>query len=232
MSKIIALMPTRGLIFTKSEVALEQEMLVNNQLPWILRTDNQPIPDCRNILVESALKTPATHFLLVDDDVIIPEGGLKTMIDADEDIVFIDYPMHYDDGRWANMGTATYDEWLPGDDYKDKPVAWAGLGCALIKREVFEKLGKPWFARYQKAFVRGDKGKMNFKEGKDVEMGGGGEDTYFFLRAREAGFTIKPIHDMTCGHARLLRVVTTFSEGKYQKQHKIVVNNKIDKPYR
>jgi len=49
--KVIALMPTRGTIFTKTEVALEQEMLENGQLPYILRTDNMPIPDCRNILV-------------------------------------------------------------------------------------------------------------------------------------------------------------------------------------
>jgi len=229
--KLITLMPTRGIIFTKCETALEDEILKNNMVPWILRTDNKPLPDCRNILIENALKTPATHFLLIDDDVVMPEGGLKAMIDADTDIAFIDYPMHYDDGRWANMGTATYDNWLPGDPYKDKPVVWAGLGCVLVKREVFEKLENPWFQQFQKAFVRDNKGKINFKSGKDVEFGGGGEDTYFYLNAIKVGFKVKQV-DMVCGHARLSRVVTTFATEKYQLQHKVVVNNQIDKPYR
>lgn len=228
--QIIALMPTRGTIFTKTEVALEQEMLENGQLPYILRTDNKPIPECRNILVENALKTKATHFLLVDDDVIMPVGGLKKMIEADTDIAFIDYPMHYEGDRWGNMGTATYDEWLPGDDPKGKPIAWAGLGCCLIKREVFDKMEKPWFRLLDKAFLRDDNGKMNWK-GEDVKLGGGGEDSYFFLEAQKLGFKVKQVEGV-CGHARFARIVSAFQDGKYQMQHKIIVNNNVEKPYR
>ena len=229
--KLITIMPTRGIIYTKAEVALEDELLKNNIVPWILRTDNKPIPDCRNILVENALKTPATHFLMVDDDVIIPEGGLKAMLDKDTDITFIDYPMHYSEGRWDAMGTATYDNWLPGEEFKDKDVAWAGLGCCLVRREVFEKLDKPWFRTFQKAFLRDDKGKITLKK-DDEKLGGGGEDVYFFLEAKKAGFKVKAVQDMVCGHARLSRVVTAFADGKYNTQHRIVINNKVEKPYR
>ena len=229
--KIIALMPTRGTIFTKAEVALEQEMLENNQLPYILRTDNIPIPDCRNTLVENALKTDADYFLLVDDDVIIPKNGLKRLVEANSDIAFIDYPMHYEGERWGNMGTATYDEWLPGDDWKDKPVAWAGLGCTLVKREVFEGLEYPWFQNLDKKMTRDDKGKLDL-EGTDIKIGaGGGEDVYFFLEARKAGFEIKQVEG-TCGHARFSRIVGAFNSDKYYTQHKIVINNNVEKPYR
>lgn len=227
---IVALMPTRGTIFTKVEVALEQEMIENGHLPFILRTDNKPIPDCRNILVENALKTQATHFLLIDDDVIMPVGSLKKMIEADTDIVFIDYPMHYEGERWGNMGTCTYDEWLPGDDWRGKPIAWAGLGCALIKREVFEKMEKPCFRLLDKAFLRDDKGKIIWKP-EDVKLGGGGEDSYFFIEAQKLGFKVKQIEG-TAGHARFSRIVSAFADGKYQTQHKIVVNNQVEKPYR
>jgi hypothetical protein len=228
---IIALMPTRGTIFTKAEVALEQEMLDNSQLPYILRTDNMPIPDCRNVLVENGLKTTATHFLLMDDDVIMPVGGLKKLIEANTDIAFIDYPMHYEGERWGNMGTATYDEWLPGDSTDGKPIAWAGLGCVLVKREVFEKLPKPWFKTLDKKMTRDENGKLDL-QGTDVKIGaGGGEDVYFFLEARKAGFEIKQVKG-TCGHARFLRLVGAFNSDKYYTQHKIIINNNVEKPYR
>lgn len=229
--RIIALMPTRGTIFTKAEVALEQEMIANGQLPFILRTDNKPIPDCRNILVEEGLKTDATHFLLVDDDVIIPQGGLKEMIDSDADISFIDYPMHYEGDRFGNMGTATYDNWLPGESTEGKPIVWAGLGCALVKRKVFEKLEKPWFEGLNKKLTRDDNGKLEL-EGTDIDLStGGGEDVFFFLNARKAGMSIKQVPG-SCGHARFARIVGAFHEGKYKTQHKIIVNNNVEKPYK
>lgn len=232
MSKrIVALMPTRGVVFTKAEVALEQEMIDCGHLPYILRTDNKPLPDSRNILVESALNTNATHFLLVDDDVIMPVGGLKRLIEADTDIAFIDYPMHYEGSRWGNMGTATYDDWLPGDEWEGKPVAWAGLGCCLVRREVFEnKLKKPWFKIMDRSFTRDDNGKITFRKA-GVKLNAGGEDVYFFKKAREAGIEIKQVEG-ACGHARFARLVGAFQEGKYQSQHKIAINNNVERPYR
>lgn len=233
MNKIIVLQPTRGLLFTKAQQALEEELMINQIPPLIMRTDNLPIPDCRNKLVEEGLKHPyqADAFLLLDDDVIMPEGGLKALIKANEDIAFIDYPMHYTGDKWGNMGTATYDDWLPGQDWKDKEVAWAGLGCTLVKREVFEKLSSPWFMKTQKTFGRDDKGHITIHK-DDHNFGGGGEDVYFFIKAKEAGFKIKPIHELTAGHARIIRAVRSLDEGKYQNQHEIAINSEIRTPYR
>lgn len=227
--KIIVQMPTRGLIFTKTQVALEEELFKNGQIPFILRTDNLPIPLCRNKLAELALSIPNwTHTLLQDDDVIMPENGLQRLIEADSDIAFIDYPMHYTGDRWGNMGTATYDDWLPGMDIKGKPVAWAGLGCTLVKREVFEKMQKPYYKVTQHTFTRDDNGHITLND-DDVKMGGGGEDTYFFVKARELGFKITPIYDLQAGHARLKRAVLATQDGKYSMQHEIAVNGLIEK---
>lgn len=224
-------MPTRGLIFTKTQQALEEELQANGQPVFILRTDNEPIPQCRNTLADTALKIPEwTHTLLIDDDVIIPENGLKAMIDLDTDIAFIDYPMHYDGDKWGKVGTATYDNWLPGEDYKDKPVAWAGLGCCLVKREVFEKLPKPLFKQLEVTFSRSDEGKITLNKDTN-DFGGGGEDVYFMLEARKAGFEIKAT-DLTAGHARLIRPVLALQEGKYKLQHKIQVNQFVERPFK
>lgn len=228
---IITLMPTRGLIFTKAQNALSQELMANGEPNFTLYTDNQPIPDCRNNLVETALEIPEwTHALLMDDDVIIPEGGLKRMIDLNTDIAFIDYPTHYTGDMWGKMGTACYDNWLPGQDWQGKEVAWAGLGCCLVKREVFEKLEKPLFKTSENMFSRDENGKITIGgEFKDGE--GGGEDVYFMRAARKAGFEIKQA-DGTCGHARLIKTVQPLQRGKYKTSHKIAINNVIEQPFK
>lgn len=233
MTKLVVLMPTRGLIFTKAEQALEDELLANEIVPFILRTDNAPLPEARNVLVEQGLTIDADYYLMMDDDVIMPEGGLKALLAAMEaaDIAFIDYPMHYTGEKWGGMGTATFDDWLPGQPTKGKPVAWAGLGCTLVKRSVLEAIGKPWFDRTARTFTRDDTGHITMgpeERGLDLM----GEDVYFFLKAKEAGFTVKAIDDMFAGHARLVRAVLALQEGKYTTQHKIAVNDRIKGQYR
>lgn len=231
--RIGTLIPTRGLIFTETLNAVLQENARNNQYPVILTTKDLPIPDCRNELVKAGLEHPAnfTHFLLIDDDVVIPAGGLKTMLEFDVDIAVIDYPMHYARGKWKNMGTACYDNWLPGEDWKGKPLAWAGLGCALIRREVFEKMEAPYFREMSKRFVRDKKGKIKFV-GEMENKSGGGEDVYFFLQAKKKGFSIKKAEHLVAKHLRIERFVLVLSTDKYKTQHTIKANDKIDQPYK
>ena len=231
--RIGTLVPTRGLIFTETLNSILVENARCNQYPVILTTKDLPIPDCRNALVEDALKHPAyfTHFLLVDDDVVIPDGGLEEMLKLDADIAFIDYPMHHHKGKWANMGTACYDNWLPGEDWEGKPVVWAGLGCTLVKREVFEKMEKPWFKEMSKSFVRDKKGKVSFT-GEFPNPSGGGEDVYFFLQARKNKMKIAQVKGMVAKHLRIERFVLVLSSDKYKTQHTIKGNEKITQPYK
>lgn len=228
---IVTLMPTRGLIYTKAQQALEEELLRNNFVPYILRTDDKPLPDSRNSLVEAGLEIPATHYLLIDDDVVMPEGGLKAMLELDTDIAVVDYPMHYTGDKWGEMGTATFDDWLPGESTEGKPLAWGGLGCTLVRREVFEKLERPWFSTMQKTFTRDDTGHMTLNEG-ETALGGGGEDVYFMLKAKDAGFKVELVRGVTAGHARIVRTVMTLQTDKYTSTHTIRVNSFIAKQYK
>jgi hypothetical protein len=116
-------------------------------------------------------------------------------------------------------------------EVKDKPVAWAGLGCTLVKREVFDHMTAPYFRVTQHTFTRDDNGHITLND-DNVQLGGGGEDTYFFVEARKKGFKITPIYDLQAGHARIKRAVLATQEGKYQMQHEIAVNGLIDKQYK
>lgn len=228
MTPLIAvLIPTRGTLFTKTVAALDREL---GKIPHAtFYTTDLPIPDCRNKLVEQALDcgVPFTHLLMVDDDVIIPEGGVQAMLDKNEPVTLIDYPSHYTSGEGKNTGNVAYDQWLPGEDTKGKTILWAGLGCTLVQTDVFKKLQRPYFRRGGQMFDR-------LRNGKKILYGiaGGqaGEDYEFYSDCIKAGYTVTQVDGMVAGHAKIMRHVGIVEEGKYVKQHDIHIADKIERP--
>jgi hypothetical protein len=231
---IAIIIPTRGTIMTRVITAVAREMASNLQQFVLLTTEDIPLPDSRNRLVEEALMIePVTHLLLIDDDVVISPQGLKKMLELDCDIAVIDYPMHTDpdNKRIKDVGNICYNFWLKGQSTKDKPIYWAGLGCVLVKREVFKKMGYPWFQMMHRNFQRNPKtGEISFIGKFDTEEHGG-EDCYFFMNANKLGFKIKQVEGMTCEHMQLLKTVLPLQAGKYKTFHKILSFNKIEKPF-
>lgn len=219
---VIVLMPTRGIILTEVQEAVDRELINNRQVPWFLRVSNMGLPTSRNFLVESALKLDGwTHALLLDDDVIMKEGVLKDLIKLNADIAVADYPMHYlIEGK--HSGTVVHD--------KDKSIAWAGLGCTLVKREVFEKMPSPWFVLTSYRIRRADDGSLGFfaAQSEGSNNPSAGEDTYFFLQARKLKFKVKSIKKVSA-HAHLESVVSTVHNNRYQSSHKIVTRDKIER---
>lgn len=88
-----------------------------------------PIPDCHNIIVEEALEDKPDYIWLVEDDQAIPPGTLDKLLGADAEVAVCDYPVNG----------------LPCIKYKDGEFLYGGLGCTLIKTEVFDKLQRPYF---------------------------------------------------------------------------------------
>ena len=131
-------------------------------------------------LVRNAIKSGATHILFVDHDMYFPPDTLKKLIEADKDIIgaaynFRQFPLK---STAIPLGTEPTDgeykvdpATLPTEPFKATTL---GTGLLLIKLSVFEKIAEPWFL-----FGRN-------KEGELVQ----GEDTYFCVRAREAGFDV------------------------------------------
>jgi hypothetical protein len=233
---VLTVIPTRGLLYTDATAAMQRELDENNQPPSPIYSNGRPLPGARNELVENALKVEGwTHLLLLDDDVIMPEGSLKAMLDLEADIALVDYPHHLigeKDGKDQQYGVAVYDDWKEGDDVTEKTLAWAGLGCVLVKREVFEKVKSPWFQSTNYQFQR-DNGKIMFNpesKGTDSleEIKGSGEDTHFYLEARKEGLSIKVVPDMVAGHCRIEKMIMRMQDGRYQRSHTIRVNDRID----
>lgn len=128
-------------------------------------------------LVREAMKRNATHILFVDHDMFFPPNAIEALVKHDKDIVGATYnfrqfplqsttlPAGMDDTKHPHPDV------LPKELFKCKAL---GTGFLLIKLSVFDKIKEPWFL-----FGRN-------KEGELVQ----GEDTYFCIRAIEAGFDV------------------------------------------
>ena len=111
-----------------------------------------------------------THLFFVDADMVFTSDVLDKLVAHDKDIVGARYFKRQGKEKEPVIKTR-YDMpgvQMPDHIFKNYAVA---TGCLLIKREVFEKIPRPWFS-------------MGTPERQE------GEDIYFSRRARECGIEI------------------------------------------
>lgn len=142
-----------------------------------------PIPDCHNIIVEEALLDNPTHLWLCEDDQAFPYDTLDKLLRADVDVATCDYPVN-------NQPVIRYDS--QGD------LLYGGLGCVLIRREVFDKLQRPFFKTDIEYQQEGDE---LIPRKASLPNPHGGDDVDFWVQVREAGASVKVVGNI--GHYKL-----------------------------
>jgi hypothetical protein len=156
---------------------------------WRL-THDLPIPDCHERVAEAGLATGADALWFVEEDMVPPADALVVSLARDEPIVAIDYPV----GERPTQNCMLH---------VDGVVWWCGLGCTLVRREVFERLEQPWFRTdIQIEVTRWGQARMEVREvPSPYEYGG--QDISFGHRAMLAGLAIGEIDGLVAGHAHL-----------------------------
>lgn len=151
--------------------------------------------DCataRNNIARRALNGDYSHVFMVDNDVVVPSYGLWTLLEDDKDVVVGYYPKRsgkngesciYKMGEYNFTQTYTVEELKYGETPALFQIHGTGMGCALIKTEVFEKITYPWFDW------------VNYKNGNNLS-----EDLYFCKRCKEAEIPIFLDVRVGCGH--------------------------------
>lgn len=128
--RIAVILPSRGLIFSKTADELLQNLQGYDY--DIFFAHGLPIPDCFEKPLQQALHGSYSHIWFVEDDMVLPVDTLQTLVDADVPVATMDYPVSKE-GQGAVFKN------------KENEVVFSGTGCLLVKREVFDKLTKPYF---------------------------------------------------------------------------------------
>ena len=154
--------------------------------------------DCaraRNKIIEKA--KGYDYVLMVDNDTVVPKDALMSMLEDNEEVV-LGYYAHRNFSReftgktnLCKLGEFNYTNQYMADEVrglKEKgeykiQVHGGGLGCALIKMSVLDKLEYPYFDW------------VNYATGYVLS-----EDLFFDERCRTAGVPIYADTRVACGH--------------------------------
>ena len=157
----------------------------------------------RNLIIKQALEQNCTHVFFIDDDICIPPDALMKLLSHDKDIVSGLYLMRNFPHAPIAFNVALNDgkcrfKFLNPEETGLIEVVNFGLGCVLIKTDVFRKMQQPWIRI----------GQLSVEDWND--------DIDFFNRAREAGYKLYLDLDIRCGH---MGTVTIWPD--YNEQNKV-----------
>jgi GT2 family glycosyltransferase len=148
-----------------------------------------PVARARNTIVEQFLQTDCSHLLMIDADTVPEPTALKKLLTTERDVVSGVTPIIRQGAISSNIYLDTSGVPLSMEEVaaKNGPFTVEGVGaaCLLIKREVLEKVGRPWFAE-----VWGEGGECL------------SEDLFFCNRAKEEGYKISIAPEVVCKHVR------------------------------
>lgn len=160
--------------------------------------------DCataRNKIAEKALKEEVDYVLSVDNDIAMPIDALVNLLSHEEEVV-IGYYVRRNDREQEKPTTCVY-KYIPAEvsyitrfssseltqardsgQYKIR-IHGGGMGCSLIKTDVFKKIGYPYYDW------------VNYHDsGRSILS----EDLYFCEKCKKVGIPIYVDTRVACGH--------------------------------
>lgn len=162
----------------------------------------------RNRIAADALNAHYDRVLMVDNDIELPHDALRNLLEHDQLIVMGWYLNRYSRGeeKYTCLFKRLFDwQMFTADELKEKRdsgeylirVKGGGLGCALIKPDLFRVLPFPWFEWTDLERERMDV--ESVYECKDAFQSGG-EDINFCNLVRDSGMIIYCDTRVACGH--------------------------------
>lgn len=216
--RVIAAIPTRGLIFTETIQAVLRELADVGCPGEVVFSTGLPIPTAHNRVCEEALERGADVVWLVEEDVAPPLDVLRAMLTRLEQtsgpaLVACDVPSPAGDGN-------SMIKRHPPDERAE--IWWTHTACTLIPRAVFERVPRPWFVSdyFLDYHASGD---QLVWERVPSPTGYGQHDVEFGFKCREHGVRLVEV-PFTAKHCR---VIAYAQKGRNDGCHEIASDETI-----
>lgn len=169
--------PARDQVHTNFAIALANltTKLTRDNIDYQLHVVcGSVIAESRTRLANEALNYGATHLLWLDSDIHFPSTIVNKFLHHNRDIVAANYSTRYAPYRSVAFVDPEDTEQRLEKKFGLHKIWAVGMGCMMIKRQVFEQLPKPWF---------------NHAYDKNTDTYSG-EDIYFCNQAGHHGFEV------------------------------------------
>lgn len=162
----------------------------------------------RNRIAADALNARYDFVMMVDNDISLPQDALRNLLEHGVDICLGYYLNRY--ARGERKFTTLYKQGAAWDMYADDElrelrergerlirVKGGGLGCALVRAEVFAQLEFPWFE-----WTDLNRDVLDAEDAYACHdaFSSGGEDINFCNAATNVGIPIHADTRVACGH--------------------------------
>jgi len=200
---ISIIIPSRGILLSRMKESIDNEILTVGCNASFYYSHGLSIPDCFNIPTEKALSNKLDYIWYIEEDIIVPRGGLQAMLELSKGenngMIAINYLLRH----YGGLSEGWYRE-----GRRPKIRTWVGLGCTLVRRDVFSKIremtNKPFF-KPAKLITRhgGSATKRKILTAVECNRKYGGQDIYFCHLVRMAGFNICACDDLLAEHLNI-----------------------------
>lgn len=199
MKRLAVCVPTRGTLFTRVINAIETEIAFSECSVSLFIEEGIQTPQVFNELIYTASKITPNYILFVEEDTVPPLGSLRSLLSAMEDpqvgSACVQYPVQGDHSTVVHLRGSS-------------EILYCGMGCTLIRYDVFKKMDDPWF-RSDFAFqLSPDQEWKRVNPDKQYGL----YDILFFTRMRKMGYRITQVPG-ECEHLQIVQSSTPSLNG-------------------
>jgi hypothetical protein len=150
LTSVSILVPTKDIVYSHFSYSLSNLMKVSTQMgvdTHLFFDSSTILINQRENLIDNSIEMGTEWCLWLDSDMMFPPTTLLRLLSHKEDIVACNYMKRsFPSKSVAFTDTTDWESWVPLEHSNNLEVVEAvGMGCVLMRTNVFKQLTKPYF---------------------------------------------------------------------------------------